>query len=76
MFCVTPNKGDAQCEVAVQYRANLPKRFENEAQTLANLTGWGIDAIRKDMNQAGQSFKEPKKGSWWKRLWGNDSKKG
>ncbi len=69
-------KGDAQCEAAEQYRANLPKRFENEAQTLANLTGWDIDAIREDMNQAGQNFDEPKKGSWWKRLWGNDAKEG
>jgi hypothetical protein len=69
-------KGDAQCEAAEQYRAGLPKRFESEAQTLANLTGWDIDAIREDMNQAGQDFEEPKKDSWWKRLWGNDAKEG
>ncbi len=69
-------KGDAQCEAAEQYRANLPKRYESEAQTLANLTGWDIDAIREDMNEAGQSFEEPKKDSWWKRLWGNDAKEG
>ncbi len=69
-------KGDAQCEAAEQYRANLPKRFESEAQTLANLTGWDIDDIREDMNEAGQPFEEPKKDSWWKLLWGNDAKDG
>ena len=67
-----PYKGDAQCDAAQSYRTELPKRFEKEAQTLANLTGWDIDDIRDKMNDAGQSFDEPKKESWWKRLWGND----
>ncbi len=69
-------KGGAECEAAEQYRAGLPKRFEKEAQTLANLTGWDIDDIRDSMNEGGQSFEEPKKDPWWKRLWGNDSKEG
>ncbi len=69
-------KGDAQCDAAEEYRASLPKRFEGEAQTLANLTGWDINDIRDDMNEAGQTFEEPKKDSWWKRLWGNDAKEG
>ena len=71
-----PYKGDTQCDAAQSYRAELPKRFEKEAQTLANLTGWDIDDIRDKMNDAGQSFEEPKKDSWWKRLWGNDDKEG
>ncbi len=71
-----PYKGDAQCDAAESYRAELPKRFETEAQTLANLTGWDIDDIRNKMNDAGQSFEEPKNDSWWKRLWGNDDKEG
>lgn len=70
-----PYQGDAQCEAAEEYRAGLPKRFEKEAQTLANLTGWDIDDIRKDMGEHGQSFEEPKSDPWWKRLWGNDDKK-
>ena len=65
-----PYKGDAQCDAAQSYRAELPKRFEKEAQTLANLTGWDIDDIRDKMNDGGQSFDEPKKDSWWKRLLG------
>lgn len=71
-----PYKGDATCEAAEQYKAELPKRFEKEAQTLANLTGWDIDDIRDKMNEAGQDFEEPGKEPWWKRLWGDDDKKG
>ena len=71
-----PYKGDAQCDAAQSYRAELPKRFEKEAQTLANLTGWDIDDIRDKMNDAGQSFEEPKKDPWWKRIWGSDEKEG
>ncbi len=74
-----PYTGDAKCEAAQQYRASLPKRFEQEAQTLANLTGWEIDDIRDKMNEKGQSFEEPeepKKDPWWKRIWGNDDKEG
>lgn len=71
-----PYKGDSQCDAAEQYRAELPKRFEKEAQTLANLTGWDIDSIRDKMNDGGQSFEEPKKDPWWKRIWGDDDKDG
>ena len=68
-------EGDAQCEAADEYRANLPKRFETEAQTLANLTGWDIQDIRDKMSDNGQTFTPPAKTPWWKRLWGNDDKK-
>ncbi len=71
-----PYTGDAECEAADSYRASLPKRFEKEAQTLANLTGWEIDAIRDKMADAGQDIGEPPKPTpWWKRLWGGDDKK-
>ncbi|MEZ5892173.1 MAG: DUF2330 domain-containing protein [Parvularculaceae bacterium] len=71
-----PYKGDATCEAAKDYRASLPKRFESEAQTLANLTGWDIDAIRDKMNDGGQDFTPPKPAPWWKRIWGDDKKEG
>ena len=71
-----PYNGDSECEAAQSYRAELPKRFEKEAQTLANLTGWDIDDIRDRMNGKGQPFKAPKKKSWWERLWGSDEKEG
>lgn len=71
-----PYTGDAQCEAAEGYRAGLPKRFEKEAQTLANLTGWDIEEIRDSMNESGQNFEEPEPTSWWRRLWGDEKKEG
>ncbi len=67
-----PFTGEATCEAAENYFANLPKRFEREAQTLANLTGWDIQTIRDQMADNEQEFEEPEpKGNWWQRLWGN-----
>ena len=69
-----PYKGEAKCEAGDAYRASLPKRFEKEAQTLANLTGWDIAAIREKMNEDGQSFIAPERESWWEKLWGDGEK--
>ncbi len=72
-----PFKGDAQCEAATAYRAGLPERFDAEAQTLANLTGWDIDDVRKKMQGAGQTFDAPRKEKWWEKIWGkSEPKKG
>jgi hypothetical protein len=70
-----PYKGDAKCEAADDYRKGLPKRFEQEAQTLAALTGWDIDDIRTKMKGAGQPFDPPKKEKWWEKLWGKPAPK-
>ena len=68
-----PWQGDDECSAASEYRASLPKRFEKEAQTLANLTGWDIDDIRNKMGESGQSFDQPaEKDPWWRRIWGDD----
>lgn len=40
-------QGEATCDAAKTYRADLPKRLERQAQTLANLTGWSITEIRR-----------------------------
>jgi len=65
-----PWKGDDQCEAAKDYRWQLTKRYEKEAQTLSNLTGWSIDDIRKTMGENGQPV-EPVKPvkKWWLDLW-------
>ena len=69
-----PYTGDARCEAVERYRAGLPERFEKEAQTLASLTGWDIETIRKSMNAAGQPFDKPPSEPWWRSLWGNGEK--
>ena len=53
------------CSAADQYRKDLTRRQENEAQTLATLTGWRIDDIRRNM---GVTALDERK--WWQRLWG------
>lgn len=64
-----PWAGTDDCPAATTYRQQLRKRYEREAQTLANLTGWNIGEIRKSMNIASLPFGEEKK--WYERLWSN-----
>ena len=42
-----PWKGEASCDAAKTYKAELPKRLETQAQNLARLTGWKIEDIRR-----------------------------
>jgi len=44
-----PFEGDLKCEAGKEYKRSLPKRFEQEAQTLARLTNGNIQDIRKKM---------------------------
>jgi hypothetical protein len=61
-----PWKGSASCEAARHYRAELERRREREAQTLAELTGWDIETIRRKMGVL-----EPvSTRKWYERLWG------
>jgi len=62
-----PWKGEANCAAGRDYLASLGPRFEREAQTLANLTGWSIEEIRAEMTAAGTRPGAP--ASWWERLW-------
>jgi hypothetical protein len=39
--------GDLKCQAGKQYVRSLPSRYEKEAQTLARLTGWKIQDIRR-----------------------------
>ena len=63
--------GDAigSCPEARSYLSSLSTRYEREAQTLANLTGWDVDDIRRRMGFDGTipTTAEPEK--WWRRLW-------
>lgn len=50
-----PYTGEANCQAAKQYKRSLPKRFEQEAQTVAKLTNWNIQDIRQKMKINGQT---------------------
>jgi len=57
--------GEAKsCPYADQYRKDLARRHESEAQALATLTGWRIEDIRRSMGVTGLDEKK-----WWQKLW-------
>jgi hypothetical protein len=59
-------KGEANCEAGREYKRSLPKRFEREAQTLAKLTGWNIQDIRRKIGvTATTSPNTP----FWRNIW-------
>ena len=53
------------CPATDEYRKQLARRQEYEAQALATLTGWRIEEIRRSM---GVTALDEKK--WWQKLWG------
>ncbi len=63
-------EGEMACAAGEQYRRSLPARWEQEAQTLASLTGWDINQIREEMRDYGTDpAKAPEPVPWWKSLW-------
>jgi hypothetical protein len=65
-----PFTGEAACPAGEQYRQSLPKRWEDEAQRLASLTGWDIGEIRAEMAKYGTDpGRVPEPQPWWKSLW-------
>jgi hypothetical protein len=84
-FQVTPNKenfqgryilrhpwtGNSECEAQKKYQNTLLIRQEQEAQSLASLTGWDIANIRKKA-QISEPTKEISISTpFWEKLWGN-----
>jgi hypothetical protein len=65
-----PWTGSDDCGEARQYREQLQQRREKEGQTLAALTGWSIDDIRKKMN-LGPGAPKVDERKWWQKMWGN-----
>jgi hypothetical protein len=60
--------GQASCPAGRRYKQELVQRWEREAATLANLTGWKMGDIRNQMKLSG---KPPEPEAWWEKLWGN-----
>jgi len=58
--------GEGSCEAATRYRAELPQRYQREAQSLASLTGWDINDIRRSM-KIPPAPAEPV--AWWQKIW-------
>ncbi len=64
-----PWQGDADCDAAREYRKQLRERMKQEAQNLADLTGWKIEDISKKMNLPAAGSDGEKK--WWQKMWKN-----
>jgi hypothetical protein len=62
-----PWTGSAQCSAGEQYRAELERRQEREAETLSSLTGWTLAEIRRHMQLPGRAEEGTRK--WWQTLW-------
>jgi hypothetical protein len=62
-----PFKGKITCDSGRQYMRQLSKRQEQEAQTLASLTGWDINEIRKKMG-LNQGKGKQEEESWWDKI--------
>ncbi|NJK41455.1 MAG: DUF2330 domain-containing protein [Acaryochloridaceae cyanobacterium SU_2_1] len=59
-----PYTGEVDCRTGRSYKRALPARFNQEAQTLAKLTGWKVEDIRRKMKVT-----IPDSQPWWQRLW-------
>jgi hypothetical protein len=59
-----PYRGEMSCDAADDYLEAVKNRQEEQAQTLARLTGWNITEIRNKIN-----FVEVEEQPWWRRLW-------
>jgi len=57
--------GNASCPAAVAYRSSLSDRRNQEAQSLASLTGWPVTDIRRKMGLT----EDVPNGAWWDRIW-------
>lgn len=64
-----PFLGEATCSAGQEYRRSLPQRFEQEAQTLARLTGWDINDIRQQLPSVNVDSADPADTPWWDNLW-------
>jgi hypothetical protein len=61
-----PFTGEANCPAGQRYRRSLAQRFEQEAQTLAKLTGWNLGEIRRKLpNIPAQS----QNNQFWRNIW-------
>jgi hypothetical protein len=63
--------GEGASEAGRRYRESLRARAEQEAATLASLTGWSIEDIRRRIGTVGGDARRPDGRQWWQRLFGD-----
>jgi hypothetical protein len=60
-----PFDGKISCEAGQAYVQSVQERQQQEAKTLANLTGWSYGSIMEKVQLYNPSVELP---SWWKRV--------
>ncbi len=60
-----PYRGEDNCTAMSSYKQSLRSRQEQEATTLAKLTGWDLNTIRSKI-----TFPTSEQVPWWRKLWG------
>lgn len=63
-------QGDLNCAAGQEYKRDLVQRYDQEAQTLANLTGWSLEDIRRKQPTV-EVQTQPEELPWWRNLWGS-----
>ena len=69
-----PWTGVADCSAAAEYRRALRERQSKEAETLAHLTGWSLDRIRRKISAPDEPTEPAEGPAWWDRLWKTGSR--
>ena len=64
-----PWAGNDECPATEEYRRELIRQRHQEAQQLADLTGWDIADIRRQMNLRGAVPNGPGSKTWWEKIW-------
>jgi hypothetical protein len=64
-----PWTGPAVCPEAENYARDLRLRQEREAQTLASMTGWSLDEIRRRIGLGQPVAAAPRPTPWWSQIW-------
>jgi hypothetical protein len=59
--------GNETCSEADAYRRQLTERREKEAQTLASLTGWDVNEIRRRQGVVPRAAVDDR--YWWQKIW-------
>jgi hypothetical protein len=61
--------GDETCDAAAAYRRSLAERREHDAQTLASLTGWDINDVRRQSGVPVPPNPPDPPLKWWQKIW-------
>ena len=63
-----PFRDQISCDAGKNYQQSVKNRQETEAQTLANLTGWDLNEIRRKIDFITVDYNNSDE-PWWRNLW-------